>query len=152
MANRTVNVIRNIDVEYDKLHFQYFPSRFIREVYGGNDEDKLLIKHSPHYDLLVRYQNIGNKVLDLPTNYYKMQSQWGRKDGWIHGKTSKFLNMYEHIKRNGPIGRVSIVEDPLYERVFEDGYEIYDGHHRASIYVALGYEIIKCKVVTVKFK
>ena len=152
MSNRIVSVIKNKDIEYDKLHFQYFPGRFIREVYGGNEEDKLLIKNSPHYNLLKQYQKIGREVLDIHTNYYKMQSRWGRADKWIHGKTSRFLTMYDHIKNKGPIGRVSVVEEPLYERVFDSGYEIYDGHHRVSVYVALDYEIIKCKIVKIKFK
>lgn len=152
MAKRTVSTIRNQDIRYDELHFQYFPSRFIREVYGGNEEDKLLICNSPHYSFLKGYQEIGKKVLDNKTNYHIMQSRWGRSDKWIHGKAGRFITMYEHIKNNGPISRVSVVEEPLYERVFDSGYEIYDGHHRATIYVVLGYEIIKCRVVAVKFE
>ncbi len=81
-----------------------------------------------------------------------MQSSWGREDSYIRNKASKFIAMYEHVKKNGHIGRVYVVREPLYERVFESGYEIYDGHHRSSIYVVLGYEVIKCKIVNVKFK
>lgn len=152
MSNRTVSVIENKDIKSGALHFQYVPGRFIREIYGADEETKLLIHNSPHYSFLKEYQKTGKKVLDNKTNYYIMHSRWGRSDKFIHGKASRFLAMYEHVKKSGPIGRIYVVKEPLYERTFDSGYEIYDGHHRASIYAVLGHKIIKCVIVAVKFK
>jgi hypothetical protein len=146
---RIVNNIRNDRIAVDELHFQYFPGRFIRDLYGS-DGNMMLVKNSPHYSFLQKYDEIGDDVLKFHTDYYKMHNAWGRDDRFIHAKTSKFINLYKLIKKDKFNKRIMVVENPLYERVFDSGYEIYDGHHRASIYAFLGQKEIDCQVVNVK--
>ena len=151
MTNRKVTVLKALDISPDDLHFQYFPGRFIREVYG-NDGNMMLVKNSPHYSFLEKYVEIGDAIRSMKdTNYYKMQHMWGRGDKYITKKINKIIRLYEQIKKNGLKRKVQIVEEPLYERVFDEGYEIYDGHHRAAVCALLRYDVISCEMVTVDF-
>ena len=151
MTKKVIKVIKNKDIKLKELHFQYFPSRFIREVYGS-DGNMMLVKNSPHCDFLIQYEKVGKEVYKANTNYYKMQKAWGRDERYILKKMKKLTGLYDSIKKNGLKVKVQVLEEPLYKRVFDDGYEIYDGHHRASVCFILGYKKIKCEVITVKFK
>lgn len=146
---RNLETIQIKDIPCEELHFQYVPGRFNREVYGGNDDDMLLVRHSPHYSFLKEYQRIGRDVLKTDSDYYKMHSLWNRERRWIEKKMDRFINLYEDIKKNGHRDKIIVVEEPLYEKKFDSGYEIYDGHHRASICAVLGHDKVSCKIVKI---
>lgn len=149
--NHIINTIRTEDISFDELHFQYFPSRFIREVYG-DDGNMMLVKNSPHCDFLKQYEKIGEEVYKNNTNYYKMQKGWGRDEKYILKKMKKLVGLYNDIKKDGLKVKIRALEAPLYSKVFDSGYEIYDGHHRASVCCILGYKTIACEVIKVIIK
>jgi hypothetical protein len=122
-----------------KLKGQYNPERFHMWVslHNGPPGEEFNMKYSPHYRFL--------KGDEEP--YWKLQRMYGRKSKWIKNKIKKFRDVYESILKNGFIENVSVLETPLVENKYNNGWEIYEGHHRVAIALVLGMNVIPCEII-----
>jgi len=145
MARNRYKILEEKNIVLDQLYFQYVPKRFEKAFKVKPSKNTLHITCLPHIDLLKKYMESGFKDLEK-TNYYKMHKSWGRKDGWIRKKIHRFVKLFKDVSKNGLKKPIIITKKPLYKK-FHDGYEIYEGHHRASIYVVLNKKMINSKIV-----
>lgn len=122
------------------LKAQYNPERFHiwRSLHKGPKNKVLDMLFSPHYRFLQ-----GNK----DESYYQLQKRYGRNHKWIKNKIKKFLATYESIKVNGFLENILILETPLISNKYNKGFEIYEGHHRVSIALTLGFKEIQCEMI-----
>lgn len=126
--------------------------------------------NSPHVELLRLYNLYKSEIFNMEflrtTRYYKMHRGWRerginasvRTDDWILNKKVKnFIRIYLNIKENGYSYEaknksfISILREPLarkygYKREI-DGYELFDGGHRAACLYILKYRHIKVLVL-----
>ena len=121
------------------LKAQYNPERFhmwvsLHEGPPGKEFDML---YSPHYRFLK-----GDEEA-----YWKLQRMYGRKHKWIKNKIKKFKQVHENILKEGFNENISALETPLVKNKYNSGLEIYEGHHRVSIALALGLDVIPCEVI-----
>lgn len=145
---RKVN-IKTYDVlviDINQIKAQYNPDRFKfwKSLHGGPEEEVLNMLYSPHYRFLNQYMqrnNIKN------SSYYKLQKLYGRNHKWIKDKINKFINLFEDIKKNGCLKKITILTNPLVKNIYNDSFEIYEGHHRHSCLMVLGKKKIKCRVI-----
>ena len=79
--------------------------------------------------------------------YWKLQRMYGRKHKWIKNKIKKFKQVHENILKEGFNENISALETPLVKNKYNSGLEIYEGHHRVSIALALGLDVIPCEVI-----
>ena len=145
MAKKCYKVLEEKKVKLDQLYFQYVPKRFEKVFKVKPSESTLHITCLPHIDLLRKYIKSGFKDLEK-TTYYKMHKSWGRKNGWIIKKITIFVKLFKDISKNGLKKPIIIAKKPLHKK-FHDGYEIYEGHHRASIYFVLNKKVINSKII-----
>ena len=144
--------IRQEKIFIDDLYFQYIPDEFFREVYLGPEEEMMSLANSPHYRFLSLYQEIGKDIWQCyeETDYVKLMKFWGRSDKYNRNKVRKFIKTYNDIKKNGLKKKINVLESPMYRQFFSKGYEIYHGHHRASICKALEKRSLVCTVSRLK--
>ena len=126
---------------------------------GGNGGPDYQICNSMQYRLLQAYAQ--GEIGDLSqTDYWRWHVQLRqaginedtRSDAWIAGKIQNLLHVFESISMHGyTYGRLSnyiwVLEQPLIHTRYgydycPDGYEIFDGHHRAASVACLGYRSI----------
>jgi hypothetical protein len=103
--------------------------------------DSYLINSTPYYDYL------ANKRLN---NYIKLMRLYRRDKTWITNNISKFIQLSESIKEYGYQGDLPVVlEKPIAENPYNDGYEIWEGHRRLSICLFYGIrqEVRLCRIV-----
>ena len=149
---KKIKKIKAINIDTNDLYFQYIPEKFFRELYTGKTEDMLSLINTPHYRFLILYEKVGDGIWDQykDTDYVKLMMRWGRNDKFNKKKVSKFIETYKSIKKKGFQGRISVLNKPINKKNFEHGYEIYHGHHRASICKCLGYRNMPCMIYKLK--
>jgi len=145
-----------IEVAPIEVKAQYNPDRFRQwqSLHVGGPYQVLNIAFSPHVYFLTRYEETGNYTSGLrKSRYYKMHRLYGKKKEWIEKKAEAFIALYEFIKGGGePSERISILRTPIVPNIFNKGYEVYEGHHRLSIYYVLDVPKIKVDLLTVRKK
>lgn len=138
----------------------------------GSGEIDLTVFNSPHVELLTRYEREGDRILELEnfrtSRYYQMHRGWreagvnpeARTDEWILDRKAKGLvALYKSIRDKGYSYEaangtfVAVLEEPLawtkYGHQWEmDGFELFDGGHRAACLCALGYTKMKVLVLS----
>lgn len=78
-----------------------------------------------------------------------MMKYWGRGEKHNIWKVKRFLNNYNSIKKNGIKNPISVLRRPMHNKALHEGFEIYHGHHRATICFILGYKKIPCVMLKV---
>ena len=142
---KAYKVIKTDNIKLDQIYFQYVPGRFEKAFRTTPSVSTLHISQLPHCDLLRKY--VDSKSTDLlKTDYYKMHEAWGRNKKWIESRILKFIKLFENVSKNGLRKAIMVLEKPMHKK-FHDGYEIYEGHHRTAVYVVLGRESIKSKII-----
>jgi hypothetical protein len=122
-----------------RLKAQYNPERFHmwKSLHNGPPDKVLDMKYSPHYRFLRGHEEA----------YWQLQRKFGRNNKWIKQKIKKFRGVYDNILKEGFHENISALETPLVENKYNQGLEIYEGHHRVSIALVLGLDVIPCEVI-----
>lgn len=141
-------LVRTIDTNeyYEKmidpkiLKAQYNPERFQlwMSLHNGPKKRLLNMIYSPHY----RFLKDNNDK-----SYHELQRLYGRKSRWIDNKVEKFLGVFSSIKNDGFKESIMILEKPLVSNKYNDGFEIFEGHHRVACCLILGIQEIPCQVI-----
>jgi len=126
-------------IEPEKLKAQYNPERFHmwKSLHNGPKGEELNMLYSPHYRFLRGHEEA----------YWKLQRMYGRNNKWIKTKIKKFVGVFENIKKEGFIENLFALEMPLVVNNYNEGFEIYEGHHRVSIALFLGLDVIPCEII-----
>ena len=145
MGKKRFKTLEKKKVNLEDLYFQYVPGRF-EQAFGNNPSaDTLHVSQLPHISLLKKYME--SKSADLTdSDYYRMHEAWGRNRKWIKSKISRFIKLFESISKNGLKIPITIAKEPLHKK-FHNGYEIFEGHHRAAIYIVLSRRKIEAKII-----
>lgn len=143
----------------------------VLEIMKEKDDVNLKLHNFPHADILYKY--IEKKNFDFTdlktTRYYRFHCilrKYGvnadvRTDDWIYNKALRLIKLYHSIRNNGYIynhnntkSYIAVLERPILELKYNvkypltlDGYELYDGAHRAICLYFLGYKKIKALVL-----
>lgn len=118
--------IRKIKVQFNPDLFKHW-----EKVCG----DSMLVSSTPYYYYLK--ENRLDKYLELMRLY-------GRSETWITNNIAKFIKLIQDIDEYGYKGELPVVlEKPIIENPYNDGYSIWEGHRRLSICLFKG---IKTKV------
>ncbi|MHA1233209.1 MAG: hypothetical protein ACTSPQ_21510 [Candidatus Helarchaeota archaeon] len=127
-------------VDISKIRAQYNPERFHlwKSLHKGPEIEALNMIFSPHYRFL---KDQSDK------SYYKLQRMYGRNNKWIQEKIKKFLDVFESMKTEGLKKNVVIVEKPLIKNKYNQGFEIFEGHHRIACALVLKMELIQCEII-----
>jgi len=127
-------------VDISKIRAQYNPERFHlwKSLHKGPEIEALNMIFSPHYRFL---KDQSDK------SYYKLQRMYGRNNKWIQEKIKKFLDVFESMKTEGLKKNVVIVEKPLIKNKYNQGFEIFEGHHRIACALVLEMELIQCEII-----
>lgn len=136
-----------LTININKIKAQYNPDRFEywKSIHTGPNNEVLNMFYSSHYRFLNQYlkKEINNTE---DTAYYKLQKLYGRKDKWIRNKIDKFIWLFESIKKDGCKENIIILKNPLVKNIYNNGFEIFEGHHRYACFAILKIKKIKCKV------
>lgn len=145
---RFTSLIKTVDtnnyykknISLSKIKAQYNPERFKlwKSLHEGPEKEVLNMIYSPHYRFL---KDRDNK------SYYKLQRLYGRNNKWIQNKIDKFLDVFNDMKNDGMKGSIVIVEKPLVKNKYNNGFEIFEGHHRVACALVLNMEIISCLIL-----
>lgn len=142
-----------IVINTNQIKAQYNPDRFKfwNSLHEGPSEEVLDMIYSPHYRFLEQYSkyyidNIQN------TPYYKLQKLYGRNDKWIKNKINKFIELFKSIKENGCKDDIIILRKPLVKNIYNNSFEIFEGHHRHSCCLILENKTIRCKILKEELK
>jgi hypothetical protein len=134
--------------------------KFLDEYFAGeNSVPHYDIYGSMQYKLLRAY--VEGTIQDFSqTDYWQWHvklrqagiNEDKRSDAWIADKIQRLLRVYESIKDRGyDYSRLSnyiwVVNEPLISTRYgynyhPDGFEIFDGHHRAASVACLGYRSV----------
>lgn len=130
----------NLMVNPKKIKAQFNPERFHlwKSLHEGLEKEAFSMIYSPHYRFL---KDRNNK------SYYRLQRLYGRDNKWIQNKIEKFIGVFESIKNEGFIESLMILEKPLVKNIYNDGFEIFEGHHRVACALFLGIKKIPCQVI-----
>jgi len=128
------------DIQLYRIRAQYNPERFHlwKSLHKGPEIEALNMIFSPHYRFL---KDQSDK------SYYKLQRMYGRNNKWIQEKIKKFLGVFESMKTEGIRKNVMIVEEPLIKNKYNQGFEIFEGHHRIACALVLEIESIQCEII-----
>lgn len=135
----TDNYIKSF-ISINRIKAQYNPDRFNfwKSLHEGSEEEVLNMIYSPHCRFLK----------DKGVAYYKMHQLYGKNDRWIRDKIKKFINLFEEIKKDGGYrNNIIILKEPLVKNEYNNGFEIFEGHHRVACCLVLGVKEILCKVI-----
>lgn len=127
-------------ISIDRIKAQYNPDRFMfwKSLHEGPKEEVLNMIYSPHCRFL----------RDKEVVYYKMHQLYGKNDRWIKDKIKKFINLFEEIKKDGGYkNNIIILKEPLVKNEYNNGFEIFEGHHRVACCLVLDVKEILCKVI-----
>ncbi len=80
-------------------------------------------------------------------SYRQLQRLYGRNNRWIDDKIKKFLDVFESIKNEGFKESIMIVERSLVTNKYNDGFEIFEGHHRVGCALVLNMKEIPCQII-----
>lgn len=142
-------------VDIDSVKAQYNPYRFKhwQALHEGPNDKVLDIVYSPHVRLLAQYeQNEDLWKFIAKTAYYSMQQRYGRGHTWIVDKIKKFISIYEELRVNPQLTKeqsISVVETPIRENPYNDGYEVFEGHHRIACFCYMSISEIPVQVLRV---
>lgn len=127
-------------VNPNKMKAQYNPERFHlwKSLHKGPEKESFNMMYSPHYRFL---KNREDK------SYYKLQRLYGRDNKWINDKIKKFLEVFDSIKNEGFKEHLMILEKPLVKNIYNDGFEIFEGHHRIACALVLNIKEIPCQII-----
>lgn len=122
----------------DSIKVQYNPYRFKHweSLHEGPSKNVLDIYCSPHVRLLTLHDeedDIWGRISQ--TAYYQMQYKYGRRDKWIRQKIRNFLHLYNELKMSPVLegeSRISVMQKPIRENPYNDGFEVFEGHHRIA--------------------
>lgn len=138
-------------LSFDEISVQYNPDRFeaYKSVHIGTYERVLDIRHSPHCKLLHDYNNNGNTIWKKFRKhpYYRLQRRFGKSRRTALDKAKKLTALFDEIKANGFKGGITVIDKPLVANPYNQGYEIFDGHHRAACGIVLGMKKIEAIVL-----
>lgn len=140
--------MKTVKVAIVDLHFQYIPEKFFKDLYPGSESDMLKLHNTPHYRFLKLYEELGKDIWDCyeETDYFKLMKRWGRDDKFSRKKIKRLIGNYRSILKDGLQSNITVLNEPLYKKHFNKGYEIWNGHHRAVICCVLGYKNLNCFV------
>ena len=126
-------------IDSSQIKAQYNPDRFKfwRSLHKGPREEVLNMLYSPHYRLLSGDDSA----------YYKMQKLYGRNDKWIKNKINNFTNLLDNIRMNGYNDAIIVLNKPLVKNKYNNGFELFEGHHRLACGLILNIEKIQCRVI-----
>jgi len=138
--NYTINNIKiyNIRAQYNPDRFKFWKS-----LHKGPLIEALNMLYSPHYSFLVDQQNWNHKESD----YYKLQSLYGRNHKWITKKIDLFLDTFRNIKTEGCKDMIIVLGKPIVKNPYNSSFEIFEGHHRVACSLAIGLDDIPCMVI-----
>ncbi len=143
-----VQLVRTVDINNyyeslvnpNKVKAQYNPERchLWKSLHKGPEKEAFNMLYSPHYRFL---KYINNR------SYYQLQRLYGRNDKWIQEKIKKFLGVFHSIRDEGFKESLMILEKPLVKNKYNNGFEIYEGHHRVACALFLDIKEIPCRVI-----
>ncbi len=141
--------IRNEDIKISNLSAQYNSSRFkkYRKVTSSSGNDFLKVGNMPHVEFLKLYQAGASTQVLSGTPYYIMLKKYGHKSKWIRSKMNSFIKLFEQLKEGKLKSPITVVEKPIIKNKYNDGYEIYEGHHRTACYFVMGKKTIFSEIV-----
>ena len=137
-VDTTVYYYKNINL--CDIKAQYNPERFHfwKSLHEGPEEEALNMLFSPHYRFLMDRDNKA---------YYQLQRFYGRNNKWIKNKIDKFIGVFESIKNDGFKKQIMLLEKPLVSNDYNNGLEIFEGHHRVACCLVLGIRKIPCQII-----
>jgi hypothetical protein len=72
--------------------------------------------------------------------YYKLQNMYTLKNCVAEARVKKLTDMLYDIEKNGVFENPIILERPRIANQYNDGFEVYEGHHRLACCFVLGIE------------
>lgn len=146
---RKVDTSTSIDlsIEVGQIKAQYNPDKFKfwKSLHKGPIREVLNMSYSPHYRFLRQY--IEQSVVIEKSPYYKLQKLYGRNDKWIRNKINKFINVFSSIRDSGYNNKIAVLSRPLVKNKYNNGFEIYEGHHRLACCLVLDMKEVPCIVL-----
>jgi hypothetical protein len=139
---KTIN-IKEIKAQHNPERFKYW-----LQLHHGPFPEVLNMLYSPHYRFLKEYE-INKRLVWDRTPYYELQRLYGRKKDWIYEKILKFIKIYEAIKNYEKLEPIQVLSKPVVSSVFNDSYEIFEGHHRVAGYLIVGKSEILCREISI---
>ncbi len=135
----------------DEVSVQYNPERFeqYQSVHNGVYDTVLKLSQSPHCQLLRDYNLIGGDIWHNFNKhpYYRLQRRFGKSRKSALNKAKRLTALFDEIKTNGFIGEITVLDKPLVPNPYNQGYEIFDGHHRAVCCITLGMKNVRAIIV-----
>lgn len=153
LKNIDVNNYKEINIDINQIKAQYNPDRFKfwKSLHKGPENEVLSMIYSPHYRLLKQYVEQNKNVKNIEkTDYYKLQKLYGRNHKWIVNKINSFINLYNNILNEGYKNKIIVLDKSLVENQYNNGYEIFEGHHRVACCLILNMKKIRCKFIKMR--
>lgn len=149
MLTKTIDTNNYIErvIDINQIKAQYNPERFKfwKSLHKGPEEEVLNMVYSPHYRFLNQY--IEQNKNTNKSSYYKLQKLYGRNNEWIQNKITKFTSLFNSIQNEGCKIKVILLNKPLVKNKYNNGFEIFEGHHRVACCLILGIRTITCKLI-----
>lgn len=141
----TITQTNEITIPINQIQMQYNPDRFKSyKQTTTNNQEPLKIENSPHVALLKEYDKIGHLPHKIKhTQYYQMQTSYGKTHDWIIEKIHKFIKLHNYIQQGHEPEKIIILTTPIIKNKYNNNYEVYEGHHRISSYYTNNITIIK---------
>ena len=148
-----MTVIDKLDIDLMTVSCQYNPDRVIeyRQAaflgYKHVERGFLSLRFSPHVWYALRYYQDRSSI--KPYNPYSyMQLLYGRNAQGIQEKVKRFNKLLDSVQKEGIKETPIVVISPFVDNVYNQSYEIYEGHHRLAAWLALGNSTCKVKLCT----
>jgi len=143
-------------VSIEKLHVQYNPERFqqYKSLHKGPEEAVLDMSFSPHCRMLQDYERDKERFLSSITknDYYRMQRLFGKSHKAAVSKVTRFIELYESIKKQGFTSEIVVVNKPVIANEYNSGCEICTGHHRVACCINLSIKSVPSVIMEVRPK
>ena len=140
----------------EKLHVQYNPQRFwqYKSLHRSQEDAVLDMSASPHCRMLQDYEKNKKKFLSNMTrnDYYRMQRLFGKSHKAAVSKVTRFVELYESIRTEGFTSEITVVTEPVIANEYNNGFEIYTGHHRVACCINLGFKSVPSRIMEVRSK
>ena len=133
--------------KFDKITFLPIDRIYISIRHQNNNNLRLSIYETPHYQFINEYMRYGNNFKWSQTEYYKYAKKY------INGKksVSHFLTLFLNIRDQNYLKRDYEKNLCLVYRRFPIGrYILFDGLHRLAILAALGVSTVKVAIIVPK--
>ncbi len=135
-----------VKAQYNPYRFKYW-----EDLHEGPPEKVLDIVYSPHVRLLRDYEE-KKDVLDTTTAYYQMQQRYRKEHKWIIQKIRGFIKLYNALKKSpifGEDSHISVIQKPIRKNPYNEGFEVFEGHHRIACLCKIGIEEIPVIILKV---